>query len=145
MHKAIINLRDEWNEENMKSLIKAIIECFLKNDKNFEQNTYIKKKEKVSIEFDKKGYASCLPFKGTLSFGNRIFTHSYRLESTGYKRERKFIKKRCGNDKVKIFIWVVVHEYSHFFKNMMQHTHEFYEFVDENFVKLLWYILETTE
>jgi hypothetical protein len=138
-------LEKSWNEANIKALVVKIIETFTKYDTNITGTELDKWKlrEEVSIEFSGKGFATCLPFQSKLLFGDKFMQHSFKPGKAGYAKEKKFIDKRCGNDKIQILIWLVIHEYCHLFTGMQSHNIKFYEFIDKKYVNFLWYnILE---
>lgn len=132
--QALVGTEDSWSAGTVRAAVTCLINHLREVDEG-EEETYIGKFSKVKLQFSGKGCGYCAPSKGLIVFG-KASVIGFDFASVGYKKEKPYIARNCST-KSQLLAWTVVHEWCHLFHDSQQHTHEFFQKVEEKYQKLV--------
>ena len=132
---SIDQLGKTWSGSNARVVIDMVVEKLKREDPDFAANTFVKSTNRVSVRYGGNTLAHCHYNSGELVFGKKIFT-KMELGKIRYKKEQKHINARCKTS-ADLLIWVVIHEWMHFYKGLQEHNNHFF---DEVAKKYDWFI-----
>lgn len=124
-----------------ESTSRAFCDIWLSHMKNIDKEDIEKRSkvgsvDKISLLHDYNGVAQCMHKHGKafIRMGDKMFKDDFKIGNIGYGKEQKFIKSNCVT-REDLFVWVLIHEWCHLYKDHSKHTVEFFEEVQKVYRK----------